>query len=165
MGLWLPGKVIWQQQLRSFSCKHILLSKNDKYFNVFNNATILTGFCSVQKVIPPSLLHYAIARARGTTLKQCAVLSVLLCSTDTVPGQQPAPPCQQYSELLNGKHQKHSCCSDSNPRITFIFYLLHEQLLATASSYLCHRFLALSEHCGVLFWSLFLFQFAVFSLL
>lgn len=133
MGLWFPEEVIWQQQLQSFSCNHILLSKNYKYFYEFNNATILTGFCSVHKVIPPSLLHYAMARARGTALRQCAVLSVLLCSTDTVPGQQPALPCQQKSELLNGNIKNTAVAQFQILESHLFFYLLHKQFLATAS--------------------------------
>lgn len=76
---------------------------------------------------------------------------------------------QEHVELHSGSVQSFQPCSaalkDSNPRITFIFYLLHKQCLAAASSYLSHRLLALSEQSGLLFWSFVLLQFAVFSLL
>lgn len=92
----LPEEVIWQQQLQNFSCKHILLSKKYKYFYEFYSETILTGFCSVQKVIPPSPFHYAVVKSRRTTLLG-SMLSLQSCSAVlTVPkGQQPVLPCQQ----------------------------------------------------------------------
>lgn len=133
-----------------------------KTINIFMSLVMqLTGFCSVQKMISPSLVHYAMGRARGTTLRQCAVLSVLFCSTDRA-RTAASSPLSTVKWTTEWKPQKHS--SGSNPGITSIFYLLHKHSLATASSYLCHRFRALSEHGGLSFWSFVLFQFPVYLL-
>lgn len=91
LGLWFPEKVIWQQQLQSFSCKHILLIKNYKYFHEFNNATILIGFCSVQKRFP--LHYYIIQWQEHMELHSGSVQSFQYCSAVLTQ-------CQKNSQLF-----------------------------------------------------------------
>lgn len=91
----LLEKVIWQQQLQSFSCKHILLkSINIFEFNYFN-MLLLSSKSDCPFTVP-------LCSGKTTwnyTIRQNAVPPMLLCSTDKVPkGQQPVLPCQQESE-------------------------------------------------------------------